>query len=259
MFTWICPQCGRDVPPSASECPTCAQRQAAAAQPPVMAPPPPPPAPQQQYQPPPQQQFQPPPQQQYQPPPPQYQPPPPQYQAAPQQQYQQPPPQQSYVIGEPKKGLPSWLVGILVTAVIGGGLFGVYKLLETGPQTESKASDTALERPTPGAASAAGGVYGKFLEVTGYRLLEGADKKPRVRFTVVNHSTATMTGLQLELSLGRVGADGEPPFAVVDAIVGNIEANGTVEMELPIKTKLRIYELPDWQFIKGTFTVTAPK
>jgi hypothetical protein len=214
-----------------------------------MAPPPPPPAAPPQYQPPQQQQYQPPPpQQQYQPPPQQqYQPPPPQY---------QPPPQQSYVIAEPKKGLPSWLVGILVTAVIGGGLFGVYKLLETGPKAGNKAPDAALERP---AAGAGGGVYGKYLEVTGYRLLEAADKKPRVRFTVVNHSTAMMTGLQLEVSLGRVGADAEPPFAVVEAIVGNIEPNGAVEMELPIRTKLRIYELPDWQFIKGSFTVTAPK
>ena len=152
--------------------------------------------------------------------------------------------------------MPSWLVGILVTAVIGGGLFGVYKLLETGPKTNGKASETALEQPGAGAP---GGVYGKFLEVTGYRLIEGADKKPRVRFTVVNHSTAPMGDLQLQVSLSSTGAAGEPPFAVVDANVGDIDANGAKEMELPIKTKLRIYELPDWQFIRGSFTVTFPK
>jgi hypothetical protein len=28
MFTWICPQCGREVPPSETECPDCASRKA---------------------------------------------------------------------------------------------------------------------------------------------------------------------------------------------------------------------------------------
>src|SRR5512132_3921268 len=45
MFTWICPQCGREVPPSYNECPDCAVTQktpAAVATPP--APPPPQPA-----------------------------------------------------------------------------------------------------------------------------------------------------------------------------------------------------------------------
>jgi len=37
MFTWICPRCGREVPPSYDECPDCAK----AAQPAAAAPQPP--------------------------------------------------------------------------------------------------------------------------------------------------------------------------------------------------------------------------
>lgn len=254
MFTWICPQCGREVPPSAAECPNCVEMRAkaaqAAAQPPAAPPAPPqPPYAPQQFQAPPQQY---PPQPQYQQP--QYQPPQyPQYQPPLQQQ-----PQPAYVIAEPKKGMPSWLVAILVTAVIGGGLFGVYKLMGTGTSADKKAEGPVLEKAGP-AATGSGGIYGKFLEVTAFRLVEDSAKKPRVRFTVVNHSTAPMSGLELQLSLGRVGEEGQPPFAVVDAKVGQIEPNGTKEVDLPIQTSLRIYELPDWQFIKGSFVVTAPK
>src|SRR6185295_1165819 len=59
MFTWICPQCGREVPPAYNECPDCTAKQrddaaqpgapaqpgspVTAAAPPRPAPPPPPP------------------------------------------------------------------------------------------------------------------------------------------------------------------------------------------------------------------------
>lgn len=263
MFTWICPQCGREVPPSAAECPTCAEARAAAARQ-AAAPPPPPAA--QQY--PPQQQYAPqpsyapapapPPPPQYQPPPPQYPPPPQQYAPPyPQQQYpQQPPPQPAYVIQEPKKGLPSWLVAVLVTAAIGGGLYGVYKFVG-GSGNGPPAQKAALEQVP--AAVEGSGIYAKFVEVTGFRLMEDAAKKLKVRFTVVNHSGAPMSGLELRVSLGRAGDEGAPPFAVVDVKAPAIEPYGTAEVEAPVKTNLRVYELPDWQFIKGSFVVTGPK
>jgi hypothetical protein len=40
MFTWICPKCGSEVPPSYSECPRCAAKPPAASGQPVAAPPP---------------------------------------------------------------------------------------------------------------------------------------------------------------------------------------------------------------------------
>lgn len=117
MFNWVCPRCGKDVPPSKTECPYCApaapepppaQQQPPQYQAPAWQPPPPqqaPPAPPQQYwqqpaqqyppqQAPPQRQYGQPAPQQYWQAPPQYPPqqyppaPPPQYQP---QQYQAPP------------------------------------------------------------------------------------------------------------------------------------------------------------------------
>jgi len=263
MFTWICPQCGREVPPSASECPACAEARAAAARPPAPAAPPPTPpqyqaAPQYPQAPPPPPQYQQVPPQyaqpQYQPPQQQYAPPQPQFQ----QQYPAPPAAApAYVIQEPKKGLPSWLIALLVTAVIGGGLFGVYKIV--GSKSNGAPANKAELEQVGAAPAGGGGIYDKFVEVTAFRLLEDSNKKPKVRFTVVNHSNAPMSGLEMQVSLGRKGEDSEPPFAVVDAKIGSIEPNGTAEVEFPIKTTLRVYELPDWQFIKGTFVVKAPK
>src|ERR1039458_6357179 len=42
MFTWICPQCGREVPPSYEACPDCAAREKSSGQPAQTAAQPPP-------------------------------------------------------------------------------------------------------------------------------------------------------------------------------------------------------------------------
>ncbi len=86
MFSWVCPRCGHEVPPSKTECPFCTP------------PAPEPVAPQVSYAPPP-------PQQQYQAPQPPYAPPAPQQappqQAPPQQYAQQAPPQYWQPLGPP--------------------------------------------------------------------------------------------------------------------------------------------------------------
>lgn len=261
MFTWICPQCGREVPPSYSECPTCAERRQQAAAPPRQ----PQYAPQQppqyapQAAPPAQPQYAAPPQQQ---PPPQYAPPtqqyaPPQVQYAPPPQPQYAPPAAAapvYTISEQKKGMPAWLVGVLTIAVLGGALFGLYRFVG-GHGSSSTASNKA-----PAAAAAdSKNPYAKYVEVVGLRLLENEAKKPLVRFTVVNHSPAELSGLELRVFLNSVDAKADSePISVVEAKVGNIPAYGTKDVEAPLNTKMKIYELPDWQFVKTTFEITAP-
>ncbi|MBI4890053.1 MAG: hypothetical protein HY821_05455 [Acidobacteria bacterium] len=275
------------------------ERQRQAAQPPQPAAPAPPPLPQQQppaYQPP--QQYAPPapqppayypPQQTQQAPPvqppaqPQAQPPaqpqaqPPAqpqptqsqglpqyyYQPQAQPQYQPPPPQPQpaqavYTIGAEnhKKGMPAWLVAVLTIALVGGGLFGVYKVVSTRNGTSATA--TTAPDVLSGTASKSH-PYAKYLEVSGIRLIEGSDKKPVVRFAVVNHSPAELAGLELRVTFRAVNAAaGAEPIAVVEAKVGSVPAHGIKDMEFPLKTSLKVYELPDWQFMKSNFEITAP-
>src|ERR1700722_17355119 len=44
MFTWICPTCGREVPPAYDACPDCAAKAKSGEQAPASPPPPPPPS-----------------------------------------------------------------------------------------------------------------------------------------------------------------------------------------------------------------------
>src|SRR5690242_15479650 len=97
MFTWICPTCGREVPPSYTECPDCVGKtaQTAAA--------PPPPQPQQAAAPPPPQGYVP---------------------ASPVRPAMPPPPYDPtpYVLPPPvrRPGIPTWAMTILFAFAIFG-------------------------------------------------------------------------------------------------------------------------------------------
>jgi hypothetical protein len=284
MFTWICPKCGGEVLPAYSECPRCAEAQGRVAQPAQPAAPPPPPAPVQQPAPPPVQQPAPPPVQapvyqapapappaQYAPPPappPVYEQPAPPPQAAYPPAYEQqaayPPayeqtsayPPQAYILPEPKKRMPAWLVVLLVFGVLGGGLYGLYQFFGSGTGTSGDPAAPALSSITEEGDAHP---FRRHLEITGLRLFEDNRKNVVLRYTVVNHSPAELPGVELRVLLTtKKAAEKDPAIAEITAKVGDIPAQGAKEMEAPIKTSLRAYELPDWQFLDIRFSVTAP-
>jgi len=155
--------------------------------------------------------------------------------------------------------MPTWAAALLTVAILGGGLFALYRYVDGRNGASSAAQTTSGIEPA--ASTVAGGhPYAKYLEVTGIRLLEAADKKPQVRYAVVNHSPAELSGLELKITLAPSNAAaGSPPIAVVNAKIGSVPAHGVKDVESPLQTKLRVYELPDWQFVKATVEITAPK
>ena len=269
MFTWICPQCGREVPPSYTECPDCAQKaKDAPAQPeaPQAQPQPPgyPPPQQPAYQQPQQQQPYYPPQQQYAPPPP---PPQPQY-APPQQRYappsqQQPqyaPPPQGYA--PPRAGgmnLPVWALTILFALAVGGVVGGIVWLLQSGKsQTGTGPAPTAaVENPAakPGAKP---NPLQKYIEVSGVRFVQDAKKKTQARFVVVNHSDADISGLAGNVTVWGRTRKSEEDAQGSFSFNTNLGPGESKELTVPMDTKLKIYELPDWQNVTTDVQITAP-
>ena len=311
MFTWICPQCGREVPPSYTDCPDCAAK--------TNAPPPQPPAPPMGFQPAPPQypppaaeppQYQPPPSQ-YQYPPqyqPQYQPqqqypPPPQYQSAPQyppqqqypaqpyppvyQQPQQPPPPkppqppppppaQAQTLPEPPKfyepppersglaALPTWLMSILFALVFGGVVYGAYTLYQTmkkEPTAATRESAGALESPSVVTATGAAknNPLVKQIEIAGLRLTQNKAQKTEIRFLVVNHSAGEIQDVAGTLSLrARTSKKDEEPVGACAFKLASLGPYESKDMVAVLNTKLKVYELPDWQNLQAQLEITSP-
>jgi hypothetical protein len=241
MFTWICPKCGREVPPSYTECPDCEKsEQASAAGPggPVTPPefvppeaphPAPPPLPAQPAAAPPQPFLG---QVQVRP----YQPPP-------------PPPVR-------RRGLPAWLLTIVFAFAFLGVVAGVYWLVGYlhGASTKPAAS---VESPAakPGATL---NPYQKYIEVSGVRFLEGAKKKPEVRFVVTNHSPADIAGLAGNVTVWGRTRKSEEEAAGTFQFTTNLGPWESKDLSAPLTTKLELIELPDWQNISADVQITSP-
>jgi hypothetical protein len=238
MFTWICPQCGAEVPPSDNECPRCADRaKAQAAQ--AAAPPPQPmqhPA---------------------TPPPPAAPPSPaapvgavPQYATSYPVAAQAPP----YPYPQRKPGPPGWLVTLGVAAIVSliGGGFYYYVNSRNNQYVPPAEKGIAFEKPgeaaAPGssaASPAAGPNRAKFLEASGIRIFE-EDKRPRVRLMLINHASADFADVNGSIVI--LSKDNKE-IGTLPIALPQLRAYDAREMDGPLKTSLRAYEMPDWQFM----------
>jgi hypothetical protein len=99
----------------------------------------------------------------------------------------------------------------------------------------------------------------KYVEVIGFRLSEGGTGKLKIKFSVINHSQADIGDLGMKITLTTTAAKpGDEPVAVFDAMVPSLGPEETKDVTVTVPTKLRIYELPDWQFLHATFEITSP-
>ncbi|MBS1834024.1 MAG: hypothetical protein JST65_15000 [Acidobacteria bacterium] len=98
--------------------------------------------------------------------------------------------------------------------------------------------------------------YSKYLEISGFRLAEPKAGTLRIRMNVVNHSGADLGELPITVQLTTATAPAtEAPLAEAPVKVA-LGPNESKEVEATIPTKLRLYELPDWQFLRARFAIT---
>jgi hypothetical protein len=99
----------------------------------------------------------------------------------------------------------------------------------------------------------------KYLELSGYRLTENGVGKLTVKFVVVNHSEADIGDLTLKVRLVTTAAKPEdPPITEFEAKVPALGPQEIKDVSATATTKLRIYELPDWQFIRAEVEILSP-
>lgn len=223
MFTWICPKCGKEVPPAYSECPNCAAvgREPAPSENPaatVARPEEPPPMTA----------------------------PPPAAPAEPQPVAPAPAPARR----SGHVSIPGWMLSLLVAAVLIIIGLTVVVVKDSGRAAPSQPAAAVLETPAGSPTASQTNPVFRNVELTGLRLTEDAKQKPFVQVVVVNHSGADLGDLNAKVNL-KAGAkkDQEPVGTfTLKTSLGPYESK---DVKAPLETKLRVYELPDWQFLRA--------
>ncbi|HUO30548.1 MAG TPA: hypothetical protein VMU80_15090 [Bryobacteraceae bacterium] len=230
MFTWICPTCGREVPPAYDECPDCAAKgiKPEQAPPPVVQAGAPAPAAENG----------------------------PAIAVAPPVQA---PPAQMLAYGPPppRAGMPTWLLTILFAFAfvgVGAGIYWAINYFRGGsggtsvPVETAAVKEPAKEHPLQ-----------KYVEVTGIRFLENDKHDIEARFVVVNHSGADISDLAGTVNIwGRTAKSEEEAagsFQFKMPSLGPYESKDAVSL---VRTKLKAYELPDWQNVSAEVQITSP-
>ncbi len=241
MFTWICPTCGRENPPSYTECPNCAERLKQAGAPPAAA-----------------EAVAPPPQQAHAAAPPPYIPPaPPVYAPAP-----PPPPSQTYYQPpQPPKaaGLPTWLMGVLFAlAFLGLGAIVYYAVQRFSPS--ARAERIGVENPANPSRAKVTNPLQKYVEVVGIRLVQNSRKKIEAKFIVVNHGSVEIADLAANVTLwASTSRSEEDSVGTFSFKIPSLGPGESKDESAPLTTKLKIYELPDWQNTTAELQITSPQ
>jgi len=127
----------------------------------------------------------------------------------------------------------------------------------------SSSSSSATGKSAPPSvqkAAASSNPVAKYIELVGFRIVEKTPGKLNVEFGVVNHSEADIGDVAMTVNLRATTAKpDDPALFTFDAKVPNFGPQQLKEVTVTVPSKMRVYELPDWQFIKAEFQVTEPK
>lgn len=102
--------------------------------------------------------------------------------------------------------------------------------------------------------------YAKYLELVGFRIIEKSPGHLEVRFGVVNHSEADLGEVKMDVNVRTTTAKpDDPPLITFSTKLPSLGPSDLKLVTVDVPTKLRVYELPDWQFLRPDFQLTEPK
>lgn len=118
-----------------------------------------------------------------------------------------------------------------------------------------KQAKTVAPPPAHFVATKSSNPAGKYIELVGFRVDEESPGHLEVQFGAVNHSEADLGELKLTVNLSTSAAKpGDPPLITFPAKV-SLGPLDIKNVKVKIPTKLRVYELPDWQFLTADFQI----
>jgi hypothetical protein len=146
-------------------------------------------------------------------------------------------------------------VGFAAALLLLGGSIYYFFLRSPG---STAAERGAIENPANASHQNVTNPLQKYVEIVGLRMIT-EEKKPVAKFVVVNHSGAEIDDLAANVTLrASTSRSDEDPVGSFTFKLPAIGPNDSKDMTAPLKTKLQMYELPDWQKTTADIEITSP-
>jgi hypothetical protein len=160
------------------------------------------------------------------------------------------PPQ--YLPPPPNNQPPGWLTGVAVAVIVAIVGLALYWFFGRSPATSA-----VIETPAAKPGAAGENPLQKYIEVTGVRF-SSMSKGVQVAFIVINHSDSDVVGLTGTATISAHSDKGpDEPVGTVK-FQTSMPAQSSKELQLPLETKKKLMELPDWQNVAVKVEITSP-
>jgi hypothetical protein len=147
-------------------------------------------------------------------------------------------------------------VGVAVALLLVGG--GIWYAMQSSGSSASPAEKAGVENPANPSRQKVTNPLQKYVEVVGLRMIT-ENKKPVAKFVVVNHSSTEIADLAANVTLwASTSRSEEDSVGSFSFKVGNLGPNSSQDLTEPLKTKFKMYELPDWQNTTAEIEITSP-
>lgn len=158
--------------------------------------------------------------------------------------------------------MPTWMMGLAFfvgfAVLLGLVYYGVQSFGHSSGSAPAEKT-SAVAAPAAGAQQNTTNPLQKYIEVVGFRLTT-KDKKPVVKFVAVNHSGGDIVDLEANVSLwASTKRSEEDSVGTFSFKAKNLAAGSSEEFTAPLQTKLKGYELPDWQSLLADVQVVSPQ
>jgi hypothetical protein len=161
-------------------------------------------------------------------------------------------------VGPGRFVLPIWLLTVVFALAFVGLVFGIYWIVQVARGSGQPNTPSASVESPAAKSGLKTNPLQRYIEVSGLRFVQDAKKKTLAKFMLINHSEADFTGLAGNVTIwGRTQKseeDAEGTFSFTTNL-GPLESK---ELSAPVNSKLRIYEMPDWQNVTLDLQITAP-
>jgi hypothetical protein len=129
---------------------------------------------------------------------------------------------------------------------VGGGV--IWLFTNHGGPKPTAVLDTPASKENP---------VQKYIEVSGLRF-SGSSKGALVSFVLINHSDSDLVGLAGSVKVWGLTQKAEEDPVGTFTFQTSMPAQSSKELQMPLTTKLKPMELPDWQNVKVDIQITAP-